>query len=61
MYYKKKLKMNFRERGFTVGDLTLLLIVFFIAFFVINKIKVSKTQKQINNLYQIEVLKNINV
>ena len=52
--------MNFRERGFTVGDLITLVIVIFIAFFVINKIKLSKTEKQINYLYQIEVLKNIN-
>ena len=51
--------MNFKERGFTVGDLTILLIVILISFFIINKTKESKTQKQITNLYQLELLENI--
>ena len=50
--------MNFRQRGFTVGDLTILLIVILFSFFIINKIKGSKTQKQITNFYQLEI-KNI--
>tara|TARA_B100000212_G_scaffold82803_1_gene59732 strand:- start:217 stop:378 length:162 start_codon:yes stop_codon:yes gene_type:complete len=51
--------MNFRERGFTVGDLTILLIVILLAIFITNKIKESKTQKQITDLSQLEILKNI--
>ena len=51
--------MNFKERGVTVGDLTILLIVILISFFIINKTKESKTQKQITNLYQLELLENI--
>ena len=55
----KKFKMNFKERGFTIGDLTILLIVIISAFFIIDKIKEPKTQKQITNLYQLEIKKNI--
>tara|TARA_Y100001978_G_scaffold192960_1_gene198576 strand:- start:303 stop:458 length:156 start_codon:yes stop_codon:yes gene_type:complete len=51
--------MNFKERGFTVGDLTILLIVILFSFFIFNKIKESKTQKQITNLYQFEIVNNI--
>ena len=51
--------MNFKERGITVGDLTILLIVIFVSFFIVNKIKESKTQKQITNLYQLEILNNV--
>ncbi len=51
--------MNLKERGFTVGDLTILLVVMLFSFFIINKINESKTQKQITNLYQFEILKNI--
>ena len=50
--------MNFKERGFTIGDLTILLIVIIFSFFIINKIKEPKTQKQITNLYKLEILKN---
>ena len=52
--------MNFKERGITVGDLTILLIVILVSFFIINKMKDSNTQKQITNLYQLEIMKNIN-
>ena len=52
--------MNLRERGVTVGDLIILLIVIFFSFFIINKIKEIKTQKQITNLYHQEKLKTIN-
>ena len=58
MYYIKKFKMNFKERGFTVGDLIILLIVIFFSFLVINKKENSKTQKQITNLYYLEMQKN---
>tara|TARA_B100000212_G_scaffold307930_1_gene257383 strand:+ start:208 stop:360 length:153 start_codon:yes stop_codon:yes gene_type:complete len=47
--------MNFKERGLTVGDLTILLIVILFSFFIINKIKELKTQKQITNTYQLEI------
>ena len=50
--------MNLKERGFTVGDLTILLIVILSSFFIINKLKEPKTQKQITNFYQLEILKN---
>jgi len=49
--------MNFKERGFTIGDLTILLIVIIFSFFLINKIKEPKTQKQITYLYQLEIKK----
>ena len=56
---KKNLKMIFKERGVTVGDLLTLLIVFIISFLIIDKIKEPKTQKQITNLYQLKIQKNI--
>ena len=56
---KKNFKMNFKERGVTVGDLVILLIVIIFSFFIIDKIKEPKTQKQITNLYQLEIQKNI--
>ena len=46
--------MNLKKRGFTVGDLTILLIVILFSFFIINKFKESKTEKQITNFYQLE-------
>ena len=49
--------MNFKERGFTVGDLTIVLICILFSFFTINKIKESKDQKQITNNYQLEIQK----
>ena len=50
--------MNIKERGFTIGDLIILLIVILFSFLIINKIKDSKPQKQITNLYQLEIQKN---
>ena len=52
--------MNFKERGFTIGDLIILLTVLLFSFFIINKINESKTQKQITNIYSLEIPKNIN-
>ena len=52
--------MNFKERGFTVGDLIILFIIILFSFFILNKIKESKNQKQITNIYRFEMLKNIN-
>ena len=49
--------MNLKERGFTVGDLTILLIVIVFSFFIIDKYKDPKTQKQITNLNRLEVQK----
>ena len=51
--------MNFKERGVTVGDLIIVLIIIIFSFFIIDKIKESKTQKQITNLYKLEIQKNI--
>ena len=51
--------MNFKERGVTVGDLVIILIVIIVSFFIINKINEPNTQKQITNLYQLEMQKKI--
>ncbi len=51
--------MNFKERGVTVGDLVILLIVIIFSFLIIDKIKEPKTQKQISNLYKLEIQKYI--
>ena len=51
--------MNFKERGVTIGDLLILLIVIIFSFFIVDKIKELKTQKQITNLYQLQIQKNI--
>tara|TARA_Y100001978_G_scaffold176703_1_gene169754 strand:+ start:266 stop:427 length:162 start_codon:yes stop_codon:yes gene_type:complete len=51
--------MNFKERGVTIGDLIILLIFILFSFIVINKIKESKSQKQISNIYPVEIQKNI--
>jgi len=51
--------MIFKERGVTVGDLIILLIVILFSFFIMNKIKEPKTQKQASNLFQVEILENI--
>jgi len=51
--------MNFKERGVTVGDLVILLIGIIFLFFITDKIKEPKTQKQITNLYKLEIQKNI--
>ena len=51
--------MNLKERGVTVGDLAILLIVIIFSFFIMDKFKESKTQEQMTNLYQIEMKRNI--
>ena len=51
--------MNIKERGFTVGDLIILLFIIFLSFFIFNRIKDSKSQKQISFLYQLEIIENI--
>ena len=55
---KKNFKMNLKERGLTVGDLTILLMIILFSFFIMNKIKESKNQKQITNFYQFGILQN---
>tara|TARA_B100000212_G_scaffold331397_1_gene298572 strand:+ start:400 stop:561 length:162 start_codon:yes stop_codon:yes gene_type:complete len=50
--------MNFKERGVTVGDLIILSIIILLSFFIFNKFKQSKTQKQITDLYHLEIPKN---
>ena len=52
--------MNLKERGFTIGDLTILLVVILVSFLIVNKFKESKTQKQITSLYYLEIRKNFN-
>jgi len=47
--------MNLKERGFTIGDLTILLVVILLSFLIVNKFKESKTQKQITSLYYLEI------
>ena len=51
--------MNFKERGVTVGDLVIILIVIIFSFFIIDKMKEPKTEKQLTNLYQLEIQKII--
>ena len=51
--------MNLKEGGVTIGDLVILLIVILFSFFIINKIKESKSQKQLTNIYSLEIQKNI--
>ncbi len=51
--------MNFKERGVTIGDLTILLIVIIFSFLIIDKTKEPKTQKQITNLSQFQLQRNI--
>tara|TARA_Y100000589_G_scaffold316282_1_gene340863 strand:+ start:379 stop:564 length:186 start_codon:yes stop_codon:yes gene_type:complete len=59
VYYKKKLKMNFKERGVTVGDLIIIIAVILFSFFIINNLKESKNKKQITTIYQLEIINNI--
>ena len=52
--------MNLKERGFTIGDLTILLIVILLSFLTVNKFKESETQKQNKSFYYLEIPKNFN-
>ena len=49
--------MFFNKRGLTVGDLTILVILILFSFFIINKVRETKSEKQITNVYQLEKLK----
>ena len=50
--------MNLKERGFTIGDLTILLVVILISFLTVNKFKESKTKKQITSFNYLEIPRN---
>ena len=59
MVLNKKLKMNFKERGITVGDLLIFVIVVLISFFSISKIRNDNSQKSLsyffmNNYYDVQ-------
>ena len=42
--------MNFKDRGVTVGDLLIAIILILITFFIINKFKGNEDQQQLNKL-----------
>ena len=52
--------MNFKERGITVGDLMIFIIVVLVAFFSISKIRNDNDQKSLsyffmNNYYDFQI------
>ena len=47
----KKLKMNFKERGITVGDLLIFVIVVLISFFSISKIRNDNSQTSLSYFF----------
>jgi len=51
MVLNKKLKMNFKERGITVGDLLIFVIVVLISFFSISKIRNDDSQKSLSYFF----------
>ena len=51
MVLNKKLKMNFKERGITVGDLLIFIIVVLISFFSISKIRNDNSQKSLSYVF----------
>ena len=51
MVLNKKLKMNFKERGITVGDLLIFVIVVLISFFSISKIRNDNSQKSLSYFF----------
>ena len=51
MVLNKKLKMNFKERGITVGDLLIFIIVVLISFFSISKIRNDNSQKSLSYFF----------
>ena len=51
MVLNKKLKMNFKERGITVGDLLIFIIVVLISFLSISKIRNDNSQKSSSYFY----------
>ena len=51
MVLNKKLKMNFKERGITVGDLLIFIIVVLISFFSISKIRNDNRQKSLSYVF----------
>ena len=51
MVLNKKLKMNFKERGITVGDLLIFVIVVLISFFSISKIRNDNSKKSLSYFF----------
>ena len=51
MVLNKKLKMNFKERGITVGDLLIFIIVVLISFFSISKIRNDNSKKSLSYFF----------
>ena len=51
MVLNKKLKMNFKERGITVGDLLIFIIVVLISFFSFSKIRNDNRQKSLSYVF----------
>tara|TARA_B100001113_G_scaffold5576_1_gene4678 strand:- start:228 stop:419 length:192 start_codon:yes stop_codon:yes gene_type:complete len=51
MVLNKKLKMNLKERGITVGDLLIFIIVVLISFFSISKIRNDNSQKSLSYFF----------
>ena len=51
MVLNEKLKMNFKERGITVGDLLIFIIVVLISFFSISKIRNDNSQKSFSYFF----------
>ena len=50
--------MNFKERGITVGDLLILIIVVSSSYLLFNKIKSNDNQSK-SNIFKIELIKPI--
>ena len=48
--------MNFKNRGFTVGDFLILLIMALFFIFIFNKYKVDKNNKQISSFNSLEFM-----
>ena len=49
--------MNFRERGFTVGDLLIVSLIFLISYFTFIKLSEENNKKDISILQSLEILK----
>jgi len=48
--------MNFRDRGFTVGDLLIVLLIVSMSYLIFIKVSEDKNQQKINMHYSIELL-----
>ena len=52
--------MNFKNRGFTVGDFLILLFMVLFLIFIFNKFKFSNNQKEVEAFNSLELLKSNN-